>query len=118
MGSASRRARHTPKRMAAKLLRIRRTLGLSQNDLIRSMGSPEKITQSNISGYERGVREPPLLILLEYARIAGVSMETLVDDAIDLPAKLPSQRKHVSEKRKPAFKGLGEAIHKKRGGRR
>ena len=94
MGTASRRERHSPQRLAEKLLQIRLALGLSQNGMLRRLGSPEKLSQSNISGYERGVREQPLLILLEYARVAGVYMEVLVDDALDLPSKLPVSRKH------------------------
>jgi transcriptional regulator with XRE-family HTH domain len=79
MGAASRRVRHSPRRLAEKLLHIRLALDLSQNGLLRSMGWPEKLSQSNISGYERGVREPPLLTLLSYAHLAGVEMEVLVD---------------------------------------
>ena len=35
------------------------------------------------------MREPSLLILLAYARVARVHLEVLVDDAVDLPARLP-----------------------------
>ena len=42
-----------------------------------------------ISEYERGKREPSLWVLLAYAREAGIHLEDLVDDEIDLPAKLP-----------------------------
>jgi transcriptional regulator with XRE-family HTH domain len=42
-----------------------------------------------ISRFEQGKREPSLLVLLEYARIAGVPMELLVDDKSDLPQTLP-----------------------------
>jgi transcriptional regulator with XRE-family HTH domain len=45
---------------------------------------------ASISLYEQGKREPPLLVLLAYARAAGVTMEMLVDDGIDLPEPLPS----------------------------
>jgi transcriptional regulator with XRE-family HTH domain len=99
MGTASRRERHSPRRLAEKLLRIRLSLDLSQNGMLRKMGSPEKLSQSNISGYERGGREPPLLILLEYARAAGVDMEVLVDDSLDLPEKLPAGQKRKEAKR-------------------
>jgi hypothetical protein len=34
--------------------------------------------------------EPSLLVLLRYARFAGVSMEMLVDDKMDLPETLPA----------------------------
>lgn len=106
MGTASRRERHSPKRLAEKLLQIRLSLDLSQNGILRRLGSPEKLSQSNISGYERGVREPPLLILLEYARVAGVLMETLVDDALELPKRLPASHRNVGAKRKAASKAV------------
>jgi hypothetical protein len=38
-----------------------------------------------ISGYERGLREPPLVVLLQHARLAAVPLENLVDDNLDLP---------------------------------
>jgi transcriptional regulator with XRE-family HTH domain len=38
-----------------------------------------------ISAYEHGTREPNLLTLLHYARLAGVSMDILVDDKLNLP---------------------------------
>jgi hypothetical protein len=34
------------------------------------------------------VREPSLLVLLRYARVAGVSVDKLLDDELDLPEKL------------------------------
>jgi transcriptional regulator with XRE-family HTH domain len=37
-----------------------------------------------ISRYEHGKAEPSLLVLLEYARLGGVSMEALVDDRMRL----------------------------------
>lgn len=93
MGSASRLARHTPQRLADKLARIRSGLGLSQNEMLKRLGSPEKLQQSSISGYERGVREPPPLILLAYARAANVYVEVLLDDDLDLPVRLPASPK-------------------------
>jgi transcriptional regulator with XRE-family HTH domain len=83
-----------PKRLPEKLLQIRLTLGLSQNGMLRRLNSPDKLLQTSISGYERGVREPPLLVLLEYARVAGICMDVLVDDNLDLPEKLPSPPNH------------------------
>ena len=56
------------------------------------LGNPEAITQKSISGYELGQREPPLLILLKYARIVNVPVEILIDDGINFPKKIPSKR--------------------------
>jgi transcriptional regulator with XRE-family HTH domain len=73
-------------------LRIRQALGLSQNQLIRQLGFDE-LAQGTISAFESGGREPSLLVLLAYARRANVSVETLIDDDLDLPEKLPAPKK-------------------------
>lgn len=88
-----------PKRLPEKLLQIRTALGLSQNGMLRCLGLPEKLIQTSISGYERGAREPSLLVLLEYARVAGIYMDVLVDDALELPEKLPANPKSAGIKR-------------------
>jgi transcriptional regulator with XRE-family HTH domain len=83
MGKAS---RPRPKRLAEKLLAIRTTLGLSQNELIRELAFEQlELVQGTISTYELGKREPSLPLLLKYARLANVPMEILVDDSLDLP---------------------------------
>jgi len=82
-------SRQKPARLAEKLLHIRTALGLSQNEIIRHMGLDDVLTQSRISGYELGTREPSLPTLLMYARLAGVSTDVLIDDEIDLPGMLP-----------------------------
>jgi transcriptional regulator with XRE-family HTH domain len=89
-----RAARLRSERLAEKLRQIRTALGLSQNELIRHLRLEDVIYQSNVSGYESGEREPPLPILLKYAQAAGVCMDVLVNDDLDLPAKLPSTPKH------------------------
>lgn len=87
-----------PARLAEKLLAIRTALNLSQNEMIHSLGYKNGITQSQISAFERGARIPSLLTLLKYSRLAGVHLEVLVDDSLDLPKNLPTYR--VSEERK------------------
>lgn len=82
-------SRQKPARLAEKLLHVRQALGLSQNEMIRRLGLEDVITQSRISGYELGTREPSLPTLLRYARIAGVSTDALIDDEVDLPDALP-----------------------------
>jgi transcriptional regulator with XRE-family HTH domain len=97
MGRAT---RPRPRRLAEKLLLVRTTLGFSQNGIIRHMGLADELTQDYISAYERGVREPPLPVLLRYAQIAGVYVDVLIDDTVDLPDKLPSSPKHEGIRRK------------------
>jgi transcriptional regulator with XRE-family HTH domain len=84
--------RPRPARLSEKLLQIRTTLGLSQNELISRLGL--ELTQNRVSGYELGRNEPTLDVLLSYARVAGVCLERLVDDELDLPDDLPAKTKH------------------------
>lgn len=86
------KARQRPERLAEKLLQVRSALGLSQNELINRLGV--ELAQNRVSDYERGKGEPPLPLLLRYARLAGVCLERLVDDDLDLPAKLPGKSQH------------------------
>lgn len=77
-----------PKRLGAKLAAIRRHLQLSQNELITRLGFAGEILREEVSAFERGVRVPPVVVLLEYARAAEVSVEALIDDKLDLPPYL------------------------------
>lgn len=88
----ARGARLKPSRLAEKLVQLRTALGLSQNALIGALGVD--LTQNRISEYETGKGEPPLPVLLRYARLAGVCVETLIDDDLDLPENLPAKVKH------------------------
>ena len=88
--------RPKPARLAKKLLQIRQTLGLSQNEMLRRLGLDDELTQSRISGYELGTREPSLPTLLRYARSVGLCVDHLIDDELDLPKKLPLVPSHVS----------------------
>lgn len=98
MGRAT---RSRPKRLPEKLLQIRTTLDLSQNGIIRHMSLTDELTQDYISAYERGVREPPLPVLLKYAQATGIYVDVLIDDDVDLPSKLPAAPKSEGVKRRP-----------------
>src|SRR5262245_60324340 len=105
MGQAS---REKPARLPEKLRQIREALGLSQGQMIARLGLSGRLSQNNVSAFERGTREPSLPVLLRYARVAGVWMDALADDELDLPAHLPDKhrspgvpRKNVSRNRKP-----------------
>ena len=102
MGSAS---RPKPRRLAEKLRQIRERLGLSQNGMLDRLELSEKKSRNSISNYEIGTREPPLEILLNYARAANVYVDALIDDKLDLPAKLPSSVKHEGIKRQSQQSG-------------
>jgi transcriptional regulator with XRE-family HTH domain len=78
--------RSRPKRLADKLKAIRLQLGLTQADMVKALAvKDEPLRPASISGYELGQREPPLLVLLRYARLGGCTMEELVDDKIRWP---------------------------------
>lgn len=87
--------RPKPARLSAKLLQIREALGLSQTGMLKRLKLGEKVFPSAVSGYELGTREPPLPVLLEYARAAGICVDVLIDDELDLPYKLPAIPKHI-----------------------
>lgn len=44
------------------------------------------LTNARISEYEQSKREPNLLVVLRNARVADVSVEDLIDDALSLSA--------------------------------
>jgi transcriptional regulator with XRE-family HTH domain len=92
-------ARERPERLAEKLKQIREGLGLSQNEMLVSLGLEGKLSRTAISGYELGTSEPTLPTLLKYSRLAGIHMEVLVDDELDLPERLPATARE-SRKRK------------------
>ncbi len=78
-------ARSKPARLAEKLQQIRIALGLSQSEMIKCLGIEGQIAYNKISHYELGTREPPLTVLLNYARVAGVWVDVLIDDELNLP---------------------------------
>ncbi len=87
------RARLRQERLSEKLLQIRLALNLSQTEMLHRLGVQDLISYHQISRYETGQREPSLRILLQYARAANVSTDVLIDDELDLPAKLPAKSK-------------------------
>jgi transcriptional regulator with XRE-family HTH domain len=77
--------RWKPKYLASKLRRIRLDLGLSQTEMASRLGVADRIPREDISTFERGKREPPLPVLLRYARLIKSSVDVLIDDELDLP---------------------------------
>jgi transcriptional regulator with XRE-family HTH domain len=75
-------SRPRPKHLAKKLLQIRRSLGVSQGELVRQLGVQALIEHTTISKYELNKNEPPLIILL--ARLAGIPVEQIIDDELEL----------------------------------
>ena len=79
-------ARNRPKRLAEKLLQIRKALGLSQKEMAEQLSERAgvKITSRNVSRYERDKSVPYIEIVLAYARLANVEMNEIVDDDLEL----------------------------------
>jgi transcriptional regulator with XRE-family HTH domain len=100
-------SRETPRFLAQKLLNIRRIIdgGLSQEELVKRLGLESSIDRTYISKYETGVLEPPLRVLLCYAKLAGIHLEVLADDELELPSKLPCT---------PKSSGIKKAAKKKK----
>ena len=80
-----RSTRHRPQKLAEKLQKIRENLGLSMSQLVSQIESEEiPLYKADISKYEAGLREPPLVILLRYARLGKVSVESIIDDDLEI----------------------------------
>ena len=75
--------RNKPRRLGEKLLAVRRRLQLSQTQMARALEL--KVHYSAVSNYELGTREPDMPLVLRYARLAGIPVETIMDDEMDLP---------------------------------
>jgi transcriptional regulator with XRE-family HTH domain len=98
MGSAS---RPLPKHLPAKLLKIRESLSLTQAQMAARLSHAKSpLHPGQVSRFEQGKREPSLLLLLKYARIAGISMDVLVDDELYLPERSLSSSVDEGPRRK------------------
>jgi transcriptional regulator with XRE-family HTH domain len=77
--------RPVPKKLAKKLAQIRADLGLSQTQMVKALNyKASPLRPAQISQFETGRREPPLMLLLAYARLAKVSTDILIDDKQNL----------------------------------
>jgi transcriptional regulator with XRE-family HTH domain len=84
-----------PRSLGRKMRIIRETLGLSQNEMLRRLQLEAEFTRSEISAYERGIREPPAKVLLRYSAVARVWVNVLIDDDLNLPSSLPAKAMHA-----------------------
>lgn len=82
MGSAS---RVKPEKLGRKLLSIRQSFGYSFSQMAERL-SDNKVTvlRTDVSRFEKGYREPSLIVLLRYARLVDISLDVLVDDELEL----------------------------------
>jgi len=91
---------YVPARLGEKFLQIRAALDLTQQSMLERLDLPPEFSQSNISAYERGTKEPPIFVIMKYAEVANVWIDVLVEDSLDLPHIIPSKQKHEGLKRK------------------
>lgn len=74
-----------PKKLGKKLLQIRMNLGMSQREIVKALKYHDTpLRASQISQYEQGQREPTMMLVLAYARLAGISTDVLIDDKMKL----------------------------------
>ena len=79
--------RPQPRYLGRKLLQIRMNFSLSQEGMAKSLTSKlAPVYPAHISEFERGIREPSLLVLLKYAQLADISTDVLIDDKLGLPS--------------------------------
>jgi transcriptional regulator with XRE-family HTH domain len=89
------RSRQTrPHKLAKKLREIRLKLDLSQPQMYERLKEEDvPLHVGYIGSFETGEKVPSLPIVLKYARVAGIAMDLLVDDELELPEKLPKKRR-------------------------
>lgn len=93
--------RNLPAQMPRKLETIRTQLGFNLEEMIIAINkkilaggySDVKIFRSHILEFEKGSREPQLPVLLAYAQIANIYVDTLVNDNLKLPKTIPTFKK-------------------------
>jgi transcriptional regulator with XRE-family HTH domain len=52
--------------------------------MVQHLGVQDLIDHTTISKYELDKNEPPLVILLAYARLIGIPVEQIIDDELKL----------------------------------
>lgn len=75
-------------RLPEKLRRIRLDNGLTQGKMLLIINPTESDegNRARVSQYENNSRVPSLIEIYNYARFAGVTVETLLNDNLNLPA--------------------------------
>jgi len=77
--------RAMPKKLGKKMKQIREGLGMSQREIVKALNYKDTpLRASQISQYETGQREPTMMLVLAYARLARISTDVLIDDKLKL----------------------------------
>jgi len=80
--------------LADKLRVIRQRLRLTQWQRAGLLGFDKP---TRVAEYERGVRQPELIVVLKYAKLGQVSMYDLADDSLELQFPKPLEETTKSE---------------------
>ena len=82
-------AREIPKRLGEKLQAIRLSKGWTLEQMAQAVGRTDASRRSRVWEWEQGMRQPDYASLLNYARLAGVSTDELIDDEVRVAPKPP-----------------------------
>lgn len=80
-------ARPIPTKLGKKLKDIRLHLGFTLEEMAEAVGKTGNSRRTRVYEWETGKRQPDLNCLLAYAKLAKVSTDDLIDDAIALHLK-------------------------------
>jgi transcriptional regulator with XRE-family HTH domain len=99
-----RKAQKRPRYLGRKLEQIRKRIGATQAkmaELLQQFGAEETTHSGYIADFETSQRIPSVFTLLAYSKMAGVSINCLVDDCLDLPEQaIPKENRWVIEPHK------------------
>ena len=76
-----RQRRPQPKYLGRKLKAIREELGIGQLEMAKRLsGITRPVDGAMVSKFERGEREPSLLVIVAYCDVAQITASVLIDD--------------------------------------
>lgn len=76
-----RQRRPQPKYLAKKLKTIREELGIGQLEMAKRLSTTARpLDGAMVSRFERGEREPNLLVIVSYCDMAQITASVLIDD--------------------------------------
>jgi transcriptional regulator with XRE-family HTH domain len=95
------RKRPVPKLLAKKLKLIRTRLGVGQAEMAALLSKAQSPPDgAMVSRFERGLREPNLFVILEYAKLATINALLLIDDQYSvrfMDRQIPKEVRRVKD---------------------